>query len=190
MAKNQGSGSSGPSNVPGLEYLLRVGKAWQDAMTGQVDAVQTAWNEIKAGNYDHKTMGRLWADAVESYYDTLVEATRGPGYVNRPAWMYFTHKQSDPQPLERIARIDRTEALNTVLEMTDFASLQGLGALSQAKLYEECAFTKSRREINIRLDVNEIVNGRPDKGQYMSFVFGKDRGAEPPLVIVMLRIDP
>ena len=176
------------SNVPGMDYLTRVGKFWNDLLLRQSKASQEVWNELKAGKYKHETMYKAWAGAVEDYYELTVEAWRGPGYISRPAWLYFTFSKSSPTPLDSTARLDRTESMATNPDMTDFASLQGKGARpanGDAGLYQQCELNGN--EIRIKLDRDAVAGSPP--GQYISFVFGKNRGPEAPLVIVMLRIN-
>jgi hypothetical protein len=187
MAKN-----SDPSNPPGLEYLLRIGKAWESVVTGQTAALQQAWNEVRGGTYTQEKAMKLWSGLAESQFDVITEVAKGPAYVFRPAWLYFSYKMASKLPVEGAAKIDRTESQATNLDTTDLSSMSGGGgALSGSgtnSIYLTCVPTSSRREISIKLDIGEIEKQAKAGHQYMGFILGKDRGAEPPLVIVILRV--
>lgn len=186
MAKN-----SDPSNPPGLEYLLRIGKAWEGALTGQTAALREAWNELKGGTYTQEKAMKIWSGLAESQFDVVTEVAKGPAYVFRPAWLYFSYKIGSKLPVEGAAKIDRTESQATNLDTTDLASMSGGSALrgtGNQSIYQTCVPTSSRREISIKLDIAEIDKQAAANNQYMGFILGKDRGAEPPLVIVILRV--
>ena len=193
MATSGKKSSGARANLPGLDYMRRMGEAWQTAMMDQLSATQQAWEEAMAGNYDHKTAARLWAGAAASYYDFFLELSRGPNYSFHPAWIRLPHKLGETLPLKAAVAIDRAESQNTELEATDFTPLRGGAALKN--LYDMLAPTPSGRELVVELDVDALnkqlsdLTGQQEiAGQYLSFVTGKGRGAEPPLAIVVLSV--
>jgi hypothetical protein len=182
-----------PSRFPGYDYLNRVGQAWLSAMSAQTDALNQVWSEMRQGTFDHATMMKLWAQGVQAQFDTLVEASRGPGYVYQPVWLCFDYKagapgaKEVPEVLQDTVRIARVETLGTQLETTPFASFD-LESIPAKDLYATCMWVgNSRSEIQISLNM-DLVRTLSGARQYLSFVLPKGRTAEPPLVIVMLRI--
>jgi hypothetical protein len=163
------------------------------------------WDDARAGNFDFGVILQTWAQAADSYFDVLVEAARGPGVGLPPAWLYLDYRlqvdrdgklSSVPDTLEKFVKIGRTEGQSVEIETTVFASMQGGQPLTNA--YEVCAWRgSSRSEVHIKLNMQALNDAAQNKdpagpraGQYISFVLPKGRTAEPPLVIVMLRINP
>jgi hypothetical protein len=185
------------SNPPGMDYLVRVGNLWNNLLIKQSSEMQKAWSQIKGGTYQYQNAYSVWATAVEDYYGFAVDASRGPGYIPRPAWLYFAYSPKEQPTLSYTARLDRSESPATTLDKTDFASLdKGPDSryLLAGPLYEQCHVNGDQLEIV--LDAKELANlaatAKKNKqslnGQYISFVFGQNRGPEPPLVIVVLSI--
>ena len=180
------------NNIPGMEYLLRVGTLYNNVVTKQADEMQTAWSAIKNGTYKYQDACRVWATAVEDYYGLAVDVSRGPGYISRPAWLYFEYSKTNPSTLSYPARLDRSESPATDLNTTDFANLDkgnGPSFLLASDLYQQ--HEVSGEQVKIVLNDKYLANAPPApslNGQYISFVFGKNRGPEPPLVIVVLRL--
>jgi hypothetical protein len=175
------------SNFPGMDYLVRVGSLWNNVLLKQSAEMNTFWSSIKDGNYTHPGLFKAWAGAVEDYYSIAVEASKGPGYISRPAWLYFSYSKTTKPVLAYTARLDRSESAATVLDKTDFTSLDSGAKLLAKDVYVDSGCHLNGNELQITLDKDNLalVN---EEGQYISFVFGKNRGPEPPLVIVVLRI--
>ena len=192
------------SNLPGMDYLVRVGNLWNNLLIKQSSEMQKAWSQIKGGTYKSQNAYSLWATAVEDYYGLAIDAGRGPGYIPRPAWLYFAYSVNpkNASVLSYTARIDRSESSATTLATTDFAALDKGSGLSflpgtsedPNSIYEQCHVKGD--QIEIVLAGKELAaqaasakkNKQSLKGQYISFVFGKNRGPEPPLLIVVLSI--
>ena len=75
------------SNLPGMDYLVRVGNLWNNLLLKQSSEMQKAWSQIKGGTYKSQNAYSVWATAVEDYYGFAVDVSRGPGYIPRPAWL-------------------------------------------------------------------------------------------------------
>ena len=77
------------SNIPGFDYMSRISRVSGIAVAAQAELANRAWAEMVAGKYSYEDMMRTYARIVDNYYDVFVEVSRGPGYISRPAWVYF-----------------------------------------------------------------------------------------------------
>lgn len=175
------------SNFPGMDYFVRVGSLWNNILVKQAAEMDTFWSSVKEGNYTHQGLFKAWAGAVEDYYSIAVEASKGPGYVSRPGWLYFSYSKATNPVMAYTARLDRSESAATVLDKTDFISLDGGDKLAAKEVYVDSGCHLNGNELHITLDKDKLALVKQE-GQFISFVFGKNRGPEPPLVIVVLRI--
>jgi hypothetical protein len=179
------------SNLPGMDYLVRVGNLWNNLLLKQSSEMQKAWSQIKGGTYKSQNAYSVWATAVEDYYGFAVDVSRGPGYIPRPAWLYFAYSRKQDSVLSYTARLDRSESPATVLDTTDFASLDKVpgDTFITRDIYQQCHLNGDQIEIVLDKKHLDSLPKKPSPdGQYISFVFGKNRGPEPPLVIVVLSI--
>jgi hypothetical protein len=180
-------------NLPGMAYLRRISKAYVDAASRQADEAGRAWKAIKDGNYDYKEVYKSWAVAVESYYDILLEASRGPEYAPRPCWLHVAYTRNAPGTLERSPQIDTAQPAGTKVEVTDFASLRG-GAPIPKDVYDYVELGPDSRSVDIRLHMQRLNRHLADKdeypaGQYMSFIFSSPQGQDAPLLIFVLDVN-
>jgi hypothetical protein len=175
-------------NLPGFDFLSRVGRTAGIALVAQTEAANRAWAEMLRGNYTLGDAMRTWSSMAENYYDVLVEFWRGPGYVTRPVWLYFDYvytrstRTGIPDTLKAPAKMDRARTPETEPAPTAFASLEGKS--SSTKLYKSYDWTG--HDLVITLDTAEVQ--KLDSGLYMSFVFAKGRSSEAPLAIIALRV--
>src|SRR5688572_4121592 len=110
-------------NLPGMAYLRRLGTAYAEAARRQADEAGRVWNAIKDRKCDHHDLYQPWMIAVESYYDILLEASRGPAYAPQPRWFQMAHTRGAAGTLEGTPQIDTVQPQGTNIEATDFASL-------------------------------------------------------------------
>ena len=181
------------SKIPGFEYLERVSEAWGTAMGAQTRVVNDAWADMQSGNYGFANAMKAWSNYVQAQFGVLVEVSRGPGYVCQPTWLYFDFKKNPPMTPTAldsgVVTIGKTEARTTQLDKTDFACFEAQPAIPSA-VYTCCDWATSvtRSQIRVTLDVAVVAAAKP--GQYISFILAKGRTSEPPIAIVMLRIQP
>jgi hypothetical protein len=178
------SKSGGP---PGYDYAYRLVDAWQKALGAQGAIATDTWNQMKAGSFNLSSGMKAFAQSLDSYYGVVLEAWRGPEYVREPVWVHFDYSIKDKKPsaLESTVTLCRPEAANTTLDPTDFASMTG-GAVPK-DFRPDCSFPDAgHATVLVTLDVASVAKASP--GQYMSFVLAANRGGEPPLVIVLLRV--
>jgi hypothetical protein len=126
----------------------------------------------------------------------MVEASRGPGFVLQPTWAYLDFTPADPdddethdepESLEAPVKLSRTEGQSVKVTPTVFAHMDGTAPLPTG-VYEFCDWVDgSRSRIFIKLN-KEILRGAK-AGQYISFLLAEGRTGEPPLAIVMLRLN-
>ena len=137
-------------NLPGEDYVLRIGSHVNDLYESQFATLRKLWNEAQAGKYSHASLASAWIAGVGSYYDLGVDISRGPGYTLQPSWLYLTYqkdssgtgagggtkagkagkKGGSPSTLEGAVPIDRSQPVSsTTLTGTNFASFQGGSAL-------------------------------------------------------------
>lgn len=190
------SQNSRTGGLPGSDYFTRVGEAWLTAMSNHMSAVNTLWDAARAGTYKHETAVQSWVQTADGYLEAMIEASRGPGFVLQPTWAYidFTpadpgdpKSRDDPESLEAPVKLSRTEGQSVKLEHTDFLHMVSRGSFDRDP-YEYCDWVGgSRSQILIKLN-KEVLRDAPG-GQYISFVLADGRTGEPPLVIVMLRIN-
>jgi hypothetical protein len=179
-------GSSGP---PGYDYAYRIVDAWQKAMAAQGAIATDAWNQMKTGTFKFSSGMKWFAESVEAYYGVVLEAWRGPEYVREPVWLHFDYDQKTKKPsaLESTVALCRPEAPSTTLNATDFASMSGGSTLQP--FYADYSFPDAAHAtVKVTLNVTKVSGAPP--GQYVSFILADNRGGEPPLVIVLLRISP
>jgi hypothetical protein len=171
------------SNIPGFDYMSRVSRVSGIATAAQAELANRAWAEMIAGKFSYEDMLRTYARIVDNYYDVWVEVTRGPGYITRPAWVYFDCvKTKDgwvPETLKAPAKMDRGKTPETELAPTVFEGKGG--SFDLYKSYDWVGY-----DLTLTLDpalVHEVPSG-----MYMSYVFAKGRSSEAPLAIAVLRV--
>ena len=191
------SQNSRGGGFPGNDYLQRVGEAWLTAVSNHTSTINKLWDDARAGNFSHESAIQAWMRTADGYFDAMVEASRGPGFVLQPTWTYldFTPKdpknpnsRDDPESLEAPVKLSRTEGQSVKLEHTVFAHMETSTALPR-KAYEYCDWVEgSRSRILVKLD-KEVLRKHGKPGQYISFILAAGRTGEPTLAIVMLRIN-
>lgn len=182
------SKTSLPLNFPGLDYMMRVGAAWSEALVGQVNAAQEAWNDLRDGDYDLKRLGKLWATSAEGFYNAWLEAMRGPNFQERPAFLYvaYSKKAADaPNVLQRSVPLDRAQPPGTEAKGSPFVCISGGKAIDDA--YQSVHFGPGMKSLEVWLKKAALDGAAP--GQYLSFIGAQHRGMEPPLAIVTLSIE-
>ena len=175
--------SSGP---PGYDYAYRIVDAWQRALGAQGAIATDAWSQMKTGDFKLSTGMKAFAQSVEAYYGVVVEAWRGPEYVREPVWLHFDYSKAKPSAQKSVVTLCRAEAPSTALDTTAFTPMGGAG-VARDDFYSKCIFPDDNHStVEVQLNVDNVKAAAV--GQYISFILAKDRGSEPPLVIVMLRI--
>jgi hypothetical protein len=173
-------------NMPGFDFVSRVGRVAGIALVAQTEAANRAWADMLQGTFTLGNAVRTWARMADNYYDIVVELWRGPGYVSRPAWIYFDYLRAQgtwvPDTLKANAKMDRSRTPETEPAPTDFVGLQGKGGSS--RLYK--SYDWSGNELTVSLDPGEAQSLEP--GMYISFLFAKGRSSEAPLAIIALRV--
>jgi hypothetical protein len=178
----------GSENLPGFDFASRVGRVAGIALAAQTEAANRAWADMLQGTYTFGSAMRTWSRMFENYYDVLVELWRGPGYVPRPAWIFFDYAYSRsqdswvPDTLKAPAKMDRLRTPETEPAPTEFVGLQGKGG--SARLYK--GYDWVQNELTVTLDPEEARKLEP--GVYISFLFAKGRSSEAPLAIIALRV--
>jgi hypothetical protein len=181
---------------PGSDYLQRVGEAWLTAVGNHTSAINRMWDDARAGNFDHARAFKTWVEMADGYFDAAVEASRGPGFVLQPTWAYLDFTPADPdddethdepESLEAPVKLSRTEGQSVKVAPTVFAQMEG-GPSLPTDAYVFCDWVDgSRSRIFIKLN-KEVIRNAPS-GQYISFLLAEGRTGEPPLAIVMLRLN-
>ncbi len=190
------------SNLPGLEYVRRMATAYAGLLERQAAQAETLWDALKNGDDVVKTFSRALTRGIETYYDLMVEASKGPAASPQPEWVYFHHTKQPPEFEEGTARpprlqaeprLYRTQPAGTSLETTDFVSLQrgveglpGTSSAGEDNLYDRCQLSADRKAVSLRLKVDEVDRHPP--GQYLSFVTARNVTGQSPLLIVVLVI--
>jgi hypothetical protein len=183
------SRQSGSGGFPGFDYVERVGQALSSAAVGQIAIANDAWSQIKNGSYGFAAMMQSLAQLIEGQYGTMVEASRGPGFVQQPVWLYFDYSKATGGILQGVATITRVEAISTTLDKTAFAAFESNSESLEPDVYSSCDWLGStnRSQIQVALDP-EVIKEHGKPGQYISFILAQGRTSEAPLVIVMLRV--
>ena len=170
-------------NMPGFEYVNRVGSAGVIAISGQYRVLNNAWSEMRKGRYSFGTAVRTWVGMVDSYLGILKEASRLPGRVPTPTWVLFQFDRQEKNTQRQAVRVDRRLAANTQLDQTEFVSL---GAANTADGLYFAAPQLLDEEVIVELDRDKLSKVKP--GVYTSFVFVKAQGPQTPLVNVVLQV--
>jgi hypothetical protein len=170
-------------NVPGYRYVSRVFEASYNALTNQAEKANGAWAEIKQGRWGFGSAMRMWAEAMEEYYSVAVEVARGPAYAHRPAWLVFPFSKKAAPTLIDQAELD-CSVDEGELDYTSFEAF-GRGKASKKKIYRRAPLAR-HSTVSVQLDKDEVKD--LDNGDYVSFIFPKGAGSQPPLVIVVLRV--
>ena len=169
-------------NVPGFRYVSRVFEAGYNALANQAERANGAWAEIKQGRWGFGSAMRMWAEAVEEYYGVAVEAAKGPVYAHRPAWLVFPYSKKNSPTLndqaELDCRVDEGEL--------DYTSFEAFGKGKASKTLYRTAPQGKGTTVTVQLDKNQVK--KLPNGDYVSFIFPKGAGSQPPLVIVVLRV--
>ena len=192
------------SNLPGLEYARRMANAYAGLLERHAAQAENIWDALKSGDDVVKTFSRALTSGIETYYDLMLEASKGPAASPQPEWVYFHHTRQLPENEEGTARPPRLQAeprlyrpqpAGTSLETTDFVSLQrgveglpGTAGAREENLYDRCQLSADRKAVSIRLKVDEVDKHPP--GQYLSFVTARNTTGQSPLLIVVLVIAP
>jgi hypothetical protein len=169
-------------NMPGFEYLNRVGSAGVMALSGQAKVLNNVWSEMRKGRYGLATALRTWAGMVDSYLSVLKEASRLPGTVQAPTWVLFQFEPLEKNAQQQLVRVDRRLIANTQFDHTPFVALDG--AQPAADVYFDARLEGPG--ILIELDREKVSKMNP--GVYMSFIFVKGQGPQTPLVNLVLQV--
>ena len=169
-------------NMPGFEYLNRVGSAGVMALSSQARVLNNVWSEMRKGRYGLGTALRTWAGMVDSYLTVLKEASRLPGTVQAPTWVLFQFEPGEENTQQQLARVDRRLIANTQFDHTPFVSLAG--DQPPADVYFDARLEGAG--VLIELDRKKVSLMTP--GVYMSFIFIKGQGPQTPLVNLVLQV--
>lgn len=199
MTAKKSSKSPRTGGLPGSDYFQRIGEAWLAAAANHTAVINRMWDEARAGHFDHATALQTLAQTADGYFDAAIEASRGPGFVQQPMWVYidFTpgaadgSTKDDPESLEAQVKLSRTEGQSVQPRPTPFAPMEADKPLRE--IYDFCDWVDgSRSRILIKLNKDKLkaaIAKDGAYGQYISFVLPGGRTGEPPLAIVMLRVN-
>jgi hypothetical protein len=185
------SNNGGKGSFPGFDFMDRVGQAMSSASLAQARIANEAWSQMRSGNLGLGALMQFWARSVEAQYGTVVELSRGPGFVRQPAWIYFDYTKgaTGQTALEGTATLSRSEALATTLDQTDFAYFEeGPSKLTKDDYTAQWLDSSDRTHIKVTINKDAVERDAVEAGQYVAFVLAKGRTSEPPLLIVMVRI--
>ncbi len=180
------------SNVPGLPYAQRVASAYVAALTRQAADAQRAWSAAKTGKIRIRELGKAFTGTMESYYDALVEVTKGPNYTPRPEYAHFAFKKSEKSTVTTTVPICLQPSA-TEIESGDLVSVTGKKAIPgttkarSKSVYKTRELNADRRSIKLELDTGVLKKAPP--GHYTGIITAKNHGGSPPLVIVMVTIE-
>lgn len=188
---NNASNSSGANKFPGFGYLQRMSASYTTAVTGQGSEANTLWRSLKDGTFEFKQLGGAFARTVESYYDVVTEALKGPNYAVRPEWANFKLKKSDNPvtPLTAEVAVDK-QPDETLLDYTPFIEVLGTHRIEKPadKSYLVPLMSGDKKAVFIELSSEALAEEPP--GQYTCMIYATGRNGSPPLVIVTLIIEP
>src|SRR5579859_7169438 len=121
------SRNAGIGGFPGFDYIERIGQAWLAAAASHTQVLNQSWEQMRQGTYDYRTFLQNVTLGAENYFNTMVEVSRGPGYIYEPVWVCFDYQRVGdvdvPESLDATVKIGRTEATSTQIESTPFAAL-------------------------------------------------------------------
>jgi hypothetical protein len=175
-------------NVPGFEYAQRVILAWSNALSALGERYNQSWSDIKQGKYGLKECIMNLASAYEISFDAALEVLKGPNFKGHPGWLQIEYNKTtdEPNSLAGIAKLDKSYDQSTVLVDTDHERLGASGGATGALCTSSWAIKGRFDTIRLDLDKNKVK--KLTNGHYIGFVIAQGITAEPPLVIVMLRV--
>jgi hypothetical protein len=94
---------------------------------------------------------------------------------------------ASPDALSGVAMLDRKCGQDVELETTDFERL-GVQPGKGLPHFKSCDWTDDLRRDAVRVQLDETSVEALAEGHYIGFVLAQGVTAEPPLVIVMLRV--
>src|SRR5882762_10735366 len=77
------------SNLPAFAYVERIGTAVTNALLAQAETYNDVWDKAKEGKFGFSDLMKTWAVTLDTYYDVLLEASRGPAYQTKPPVIFF-----------------------------------------------------------------------------------------------------
>jgi len=173
----------GNDTIPGFAYLERVAAAAGRAVTANTRVINDAWADINQRKYGVEAAMHTWARIITNSYGVVTEILRPPGAVPAPAWLVIPYARGGNR--FHGVRVDSVFE-GEQLAATRFEPIRGGDVVDN--LVADSPLVQGSR-IEFELD-EQAVRSLKAGTSYLGFIVRQGAGAAPPLVVVVVQVNP